>query len=384
MFRVLLCCVFLILLGSLGSCCLPPANGGYNPPPPTSHIDKKKHVIKKPFLKQSPKKEIVKKEKPKKKLSKSKNTLAALPYAPLKKKPLEKPVEKTVEKKQPTLTLLRTVDDVPHPQSIIFDKKRLRFYVSRLGEKAQPDKGSIAMLARDGSVINPSWITGLSQPRGMAVVGKFLYVADGKALLKINIDEAKVVKEYKNKKAFYFYDVAANSKGELFLTDPLSNEISKLSEDEKFEVWVKDPMLSGPNSLVIEKNTIYISSIGLKKSGTSGTKTGGIYKIDSESKAITPLTKQKNLPKFSSIGLDGEGTVYATTDGTADLMRFSTKNGELKESINVQKIFNLKETQGLSDFQYFPQSKEFWVPVKNNGHILVFVRSDEALLSEGK
>lgn len=369
------------LVANLAACCLPPANGAYQTSR-HSHYDDVKQQSQKTARKQGTHFEKSgRKHAPSNRVIKAPIKQAALRREP--KKVLKKsnlpPLEKA---KSPTLELLRSVDDLQHPQSITFDKKRLRFYVSQLGEKAQASTGSIALLARDGSVINNDWIKGLDQPRGMAMVDKWLYIADGKSLLKVNVETAKIVKRYEQPNAFYLYDVSASKSGEIFVTDPLSNSILKLASNETLSLWLKDKRLEGPNSLALKEDKLYVSSIGLKSSSPQ-TGTGKINQIQLDTKKIVSLTKQNNLKKISSLGLDEEGTIYATSLGAPNLMRFSLETGKLIENIDVQKSFDLKETQGLADFLYFPQSKEFWVPVKNNGHILVFVRGDATLLSEG-
>ncbi len=381
------------LLANLAGCCLPPANGAYQTNRPSHYDEIKKHsekkaAIPKAALKQKKKNQtLVKKNKaPIKQAALKKEPTKALKkskLAPLKAALInEKPNAESEQSKEPTLKLLRSVDNLQHPQSITFDKKRLRFYVSQLGEKAQASTGSIALLARDGSVINNEWIKGLNQPRGMAIIDKWLYVADGKSLLKVDVETAKIVKRFEQPSAFYLYDVSKSKDGEIFVTDPLSNSILKLEGDEALSLWLKDKRLEGPNSLAIKGNKLYVSSIGLKSSSPQ-TGTGKINQVNLDTKEISSLTTQKTLKKISSLNLDDEETIYATSLGAPKLMRFSLKTGKLLEKIDVQKSFDLKETQGLADFLYFPQSKEFWVPVKNNGHILVFVRGDATLFSEG-
>ncbi|GAA6211896.1 hypothetical protein NBRC116602_16370 [Hyphomicrobiales bacterium 4NK60-0047b] len=389
------------LLVNLAACCLPPANGAYQSTyqkkghnqyagnqkqvkkeatkPKTTYRKKALHQSK--LKKTSPMKQAALEDGPQKLENKSE-----LP--PLKSALAEREKKREDNKaKGPTLKLLRSVDNLQHPQSISFDKKRLRFYVSQLGEKAQPSTGSIALLARDGSVINKEWIKGLNQPRGMAMMGGMLYVADGKSLLKIDVEAAKIIKKFEQPTSFYLYDVSASDQGEIYVSDPLSNSILKLESDETLRVWLKDKKLEGPNSLAIKGNSLYVSSIGLKAStsqkGPGNSNSGKINQVELTTKQISSLTNQNNLKKIASLGIDEEETIYATSLGAPKLMRFSLKNGELLENIDVQKSFDLKETQGLADFLYFPQSKEFWVPVKNNGHLLVFVRSDATLLSEG-
>lgn len=383
------------LIANLAACCLPPANSAYQ-----SAYQKKgnkefaenqKQIQKEKIKPQRAyKKKALTQGKQKKSYPMKQAALETGPQKlenrselpPIKSALTERDKRQESSKNKATLKLLRSVDNLQHPQSITFDKKRLRFYVSQLGEKAQPSTGSIALLARDGSVINKAWIKGLNQPRGMAMKGGMLYVADGKSLLKIDVETAQIIKRFEQPNAFYLYDVSASERGGVYVSDPLSNAILKLESDETLHVWLKDKKLEGPNSLAQRGDKLYVSSIGLKTSSLQS-ETGKINEVQIATKQISSLTNQNNLKKIASLGIDDEGTIYATSLGAPELMRFSLEDGQLLENIDVQKSFDLKATQGLADFLYFPQSKEFWVPVKNNGHILVFVRSDATLLTEG-
>lgn len=314
----------------------------------------------------------------------------------------EEKVENKLNDASPRLTLLRKVEEIQRPQSVTFDKKRLRFYVSRHGAKSADKKGAISLLARDGSLTDVNWVTGLGQPRGMAVVGDFLFVADGSSLVKIDIGKAVVVETYEIDGTFFFNDVAASSDGDVFVTDPLMNSIYKLRhsanengvgrEKNSLRVWLQSARLSGPNSLFVEGDQMFVGSIGLNKrdevkgaaqvdDNAKDQPIGGLFKVDLNSKKIARLS-QVSLPQLSSVVPDGEGSIYATTSGKANLLRFSISSGKLLESIDVARQFQLKSASSLGDIQYFSQSKEFWVPVKDNGHLLVFVRSDAVLLSE--
>ena len=298
-----------------------------------------------------------------------------------------KPVKKAKQVKQSPqmLTLLRTVKDVSLPQSIVYDPKKLQFYVSRLGAKPGDNTGQIALLSRDGSLVAPDWIQGLDQPRGLALLGEHLYVADGKALVEIDIANSKISNRFVIDDVFYFYDVVASYQGQLFVSAPLNNAIYVLEKGQSLKLWVQNSTLSGPNGLAIDQEHLFVGSIGLetvdKPSATANEKRGGLYKVSLQTRVIEPFTTHR-LPPIASIASDEQGFVYASDEDGASLFRFDQSNGSFVEEINVARTFGLKQTTGLGDFAYLTGSKEFWVPVKSNGHILVFGRSDEKILTQ--
>ena len=350
----------------LGGCCSPPALGEVDPAKDMS-IEAPLH--KRP---KAPPLKAKKRHHPPK--VKKGPVLAGLP------KKDQASVKKKKQKRAPELVLLRTVDNLSLPQSILFDRKRLRFYVARLGGD-QPKSGRVALLARDGSVINAKWATGLEQPRGMALAGERLYVADGKALVAIDVASGKITQRFAAPKAFYLNDVVKAPNGHIYVTDPLNNSIYLLRDGTTFDVWLQSETLSGPNGIVVVGDDLVIGSIGLQRDKKTKGPKGAIFRVSLKSKAIRSFANGA-LPAIASVGADGEGHLYATDEDGALLLKFSANNGRLLERLDVGKAFKLKDTAGLGDFTYLLSSKEFWVPVKSNGHILVFGRKDAQFTTE--
>ena len=57
------------------------------------------------------------------------------------------------------------------PESVFFDAKNSVLYVANIdGEPWGKDgKGSIAIIDKDGKIVNPVWVGGLNSPKGMAI-----------------------------------------------------------------------------------------------------------------------------------------------------------------------------------------------------------------------
>src|SRR5687768_3860280 len=80
----------------------------------------------------------------------------------------------TVQKLWETDTTLAT------PESVLPDIKKGVLYVSLIdGAPWEKDgKGGIAKVDLNGKITDGYWVSGLSAPKGMAIVGNKLYVAD--------------------------------------------------------------------------------------------------------------------------------------------------------------------------------------------------------------
>jgi len=293
--------------------------------------------------------------------------------------------------------LLQTVKNVNNPQAVIFDQKRLRFYVSRLGGAAKPEIGAIALLQRDGSLIDPEWVKGLSQPRGGVVLDQSLFVCDGNELVEIDIEENKIVKRIKIEGAFYLDDVVKDDAGNLYISDPLRNSIHLLNTDGEPSLFVKDGLLDGPSRLAIGGGVLYVGSTGHAGSETSGTKKnaknaklsssrvsgeqGGLFKIQLSNRTVLKLTNDITQP-IAGLALDGAGHIYAAGDNGAELIKVKLSDGRVVSQTDLASVFKLNDAFALGDFHYFNRSKEFWMPIKSNGHILVFAEGDAAIVGE--
>jgi hypothetical protein len=111
-------------------------------------------------------------------------------------KKTEEVVTEVVEVKTPTLTLLwETADSLATNESVLFDETTGILYVSNIeGQDPQQKdgKGSIAILSKEGKILNPAWVTGLNAPKGMAISSGKLYVTDIDHLIEIDLATSKI------------------------------------------------------------------------------------------------------------------------------------------------------------------------------------------------
>jgi len=82
------------------------------------------------------------------------------------------------------------------PESVLHDFKKKTLYISLIdgGPWAADGKGGIAKLGPNGKSYDPTWITGLHAPKGMAIVGKNLYVEKKKNFEEIKKGKEKIKK----------------------------------------------------------------------------------------------------------------------------------------------------------------------------------------------
>ena len=186
-----------------------------------------------------------------------------------------KKTETITEATGPTLSLLwESTDSLPTNESVLYDAESGLLYVSVIeGQDPQEKdgKGSIALLTKDGDLLNRRWITGLNAPKGMAISEGKLYVTDIDALLEIDLSTAKVIKSYPVPGAQFLNDVAAHQ-GTIYFSDMNTGKVHALENGSISTLYEGHPALNG---LAVDTDgSLYgLDASGLKKWNADGTTT---------------------------------------------------------------------------------------------------------------
>lgn len=187
----------------------------------------------------------------------------------------EEVVEEVVEVKTPTLTLLwETADSLMTNESVLFDDATGTIYVSNIEgqDPLQKDgKGSIAIISKEGKILNPAWVSELNAPKGMAISNGKLYVTDIDEFVEIDIATAKVSNKWKVEGSQFLNDVAAHN-GTVYFSDMNTGKVHAYANGAITTVSEGHASLNG--LAVATDGTIYgLDASGLKKWNTDGTST---------------------------------------------------------------------------------------------------------------
>ena len=186
-----------------------------------------------------------------------------------------KKTEAAAEATQPALSLLwESTDSLPTNESVLYDTGSGLLYVSVIeGQDPQEKdgKGSIALLTKDGEILNKSWITGLNAPKGMAISEGKLYVTDIDALVEIDLSTAKITQTYPVAGAQFLNDVAAYA-GTVYFSDMNTGKVHTLV---KGTISMLSEGHIALNGLAVDADgTLYgLDASGLKKWNADGTTT---------------------------------------------------------------------------------------------------------------
>jgi hypothetical protein len=145
------------------------------------------------------------------------------------------------------------------PESVLPVPKQNTMYVSLIDGPgwAADGKGGVGKMSPDGKQWNGSWITGLNAPKGLAIHGNRLYVADITDIVIIDIKNGKIEKKISPDSAKALNDVTIDDKGIVYVSDSRTGQIWKVENDAATE-YLRDQ--KGVNGLRAVGTDLYIAA----------------------------------------------------------------------------------------------------------------------------
>lgn len=189
------------------------------------------------------------------------------------------------------------------PESVLHDTQADVYLVSNINGAPvdMDDNGFISRLSPEGAVIELRWIDGadadvtLNGPKGMALQGQTLYVADIDCIRMFDRTTGAPTGEACPTGATFLNDVAPAPDGvSVFFTDsgldaafaPSGTDaVYRLSEGNRITVISRSPSLGAPNGVSLGSRGILIAAFG----------TGEVYALDAEgarTDVMPPSTSQ--------------------------------------------------------------------------------------------
>jgi sugar lactone lactonase YvrE len=225
------------------------------------------------------------------------------------------------------------------PESVLPDLKNGLLYVSLIdgGSWVADGKGGIGKLSIDGKKYDSTWITGLNAPKGMAIHGNRLYVADMHELVIIDLKQGKIEKKIAPDSAKGLNDVTINNKGIVFVSDSRTGRIWRVENDAA---------------------TLYLDSMR----GVNGLKAVNNDLIIAAGKSFIKADAQKNITKIAELPQGGDGIEPI---GNGDFL-VTSWGGYIFYVHADGKVETLLEThaqkKNTADIGYDPQKRVVFVP----------------------
>ena len=246
------------------------------------------------------------------------------------------------------------------PESALFDAANKRIIVSNIvGNPGQADgNGYLSLLSLDGKLTTQHWTDGMDAPKGMAISGGKLYVADITKIRVVDLASGKLVSTIDVPNAVFLNDMTADASGKVYVTDMLADAIYRI-DGETPELFVKDAVLASPNGVFAEGNRLIVASWGKGiKADFSTAEPGGLLAVDLTSKAVSPLPGAQNFADLDGVIAIGD-SIYATAYMTGTLYRY--KDGGKPELVATFK-------PGSADIGTDGKST-IYVPLMNEGEV---------------
>jgi hypothetical protein len=259
------------------------------------------------------------------------------------------------------------------PESAYYDAGRDMYMVSNIqGEPAVADDNGFLMVVNpDGSNERGGaqwkWIDGtaadikLDAPKGMAISGDTLYVADITVVRRFNAKDGKQLDDVKIPGATFVNDVVADGAGGVFVTDtgldakfqPSGTDaVYHINPAGKLDTRIKNKDLGGPNGVWPGANgAVWIVTF----------RSGELYEVDAKGKQGKP----EKLPKGQLdgvIALDGGDLLVASWEGKCVFR--GKPGGKWKEVAS--------NVESPADIGYDPKRKRLLVPLFTKNQLAVF------------
>ena len=185
----------------------------------------------------------------------------------------------------------KTITGFKMPESVV-EAKDGRLFVSEIGEFGKDGDGQVSVVEKDGTV--KPFATGMNDPKGLAFIGKDLYVADKTQVLKVSTDGKWTV--YADASAFeatpqFLNDLVADPLGNLYVSDTgdmkgTGGNIYRITKDGKAHLVIdskKDARILGPNGLLVDKTGHVLLEVDFVS--------GILYSYDMKTGTLTQLAE---------------------------------------------------------------------------------------------
>lgn len=221
-------------------------------------------------------------------------------------------------------------DGFAQPESALWDAARGHIYVSNIAgaPEAADGAGWISLLGADGRVIAPQWSKGFDAPKGMALAGGALWVADITRLRRIDPDSGALLPSVELPGAVFLNDVAADVDGEgVYVSDMMTGVIWRA--DAQGAV----PYVSGlglPNGIAVAQGVLFVATWGEGLHADFRTDhAGGLFRVDPASQEVTPVPGGGGLGNLDGLIADAQGGLIFSDFMAGRIARLA--QGDLRE-----------------------------------------------------
>ncbi len=246
------------------------------------------------------------------------------------------------------------------PESVIYHPGTQLLYVSNIngGGVEKNNRGYITTVNLEGQVIKSYWLAGLNAPKGLALSGNTLYIADIDELIVVDIPAAKITQRYPAEGATFLNDVAIDAQGNVYVSDSWSSLIYKLpSGGSSLEIWIDDEAVRNPNGVYAEQDHLVVAAGDLNGEPLNSKKPGSkryLKTIDYSTGDIKPLHTTEPVGGIDAIEADGQGGYWLSDWKAGKVMHYSAQG---------QTMVLLERESGTADLTYLAETNTIYLPL---------------------
>lgn len=263
---------------------------------------------------------------------------------------------------------LRTITGFAAPESVVIAGAQR--YVSNIGPTLEPlakdGDGFLSELDASGAIVQLRAFAPLDAPKGMAVIGDTLYVADIDRV--VGFDRATHAKTFEAvapaAEARMLNDLAVEADGALLVSDTLQGAIYRLSiGDRTFSTLATG--ISGANGIAVSPDgaRAFVVALGADFSG------GDIYAVELRTGSLQRLGAAHGV--FDGVALTASGELaisdwHAVDHPVPGTVALYHRDGGLVRTLALS-----EDMHGPADFAYDPSQDQLWIPRSLDGSVSI-------------
>lgn len=240
------------------------------------------------------------------------------------------------------------------PESVVYDRRSKLLYVSNIDGKPwdNDSTGFISQIDLEGKVVDLQWITGLNGPKGMAVSGEYLYVADNDALKKFTLPSGELMSSFET--TFdepKLNDVTAGTDGSVYVSASELDKVFLLQDDEL--IVFAEENFGRINGLWVDETSLFVL----------GFNSNEMMKLDLRSKSLKRLV--------SDIG-NADG-IEQLSDGSFLTSHWGGAIYHVSSAFEATKVLDTEKVSvGAADIAYIASQEMLLVPTFFDNRVMAY------------
>lgn len=248
------------------------------------------------------------------------------------------------------------------PESALYDAERDVIYVSNIiGEAAAKDGvGTISKVSPSGQMVDADWVSGLNAPKGLALRGNNLYVADIDELVVIDVRNGRVVRRHRAPGAEFLNDVTVSETGDVYVSDSRTAKVHRL-RNGRFTEWLVDDDVRAPNGVMVVNGALILAAGGPEAQNAGGARF--LRMVNLENQRMDLIRDRTGLGSIDAVEYDERGGFFLSDWGGAKVLHFTPGAG----ATVLEEI-----SQGTADLDYVPETDMIYLPVMVAGELIAY------------